>query len=178
MKPSIVWRWSCFFFHLSRAAEAHPAKGRFAQLVVQLLSSQHPYPPSASQKSLGQRLESVLREEKKRGRGKGRAESDVHGFVCIADPFKQSQWGTHCASGRARLSALYCVPLCATHDTRGTATTPACHRRGRLAGIPQLQKGDTGEKNKYKILNPLSQSNSNDTVLGRKCVCARACISY
>ena len=100
--------------------------------------------PPTPQKSLGQRLESgtLLGEEKRRGRGEGRAESDADGFICIADPFLSRVAGAHavCVAGNT------IVPHCVFSRTLEGSIPTAPRGRGSLAVIPQLQKGDSGEK--------------------------------
>lgn len=83
-----------------------------------------------------------MREERRGGRGEGRAESDVDGFICIADPFLSRVAGAQavCPAGNT------IVPHCVFSRTLEGSIPMAPRGRGSLAVIPQLQKGDTGEK--------------------------------
>ena len=147
--------------------EAHAAKGSLAQLFrFWAHSALHPHPPQSEKPGVKAGIWDSFEEGEERQRwGEGRVwlgRLHLHSWPFL----EQSRWGTRSVSGRQH----YCASLCVLQNTRGVHPHGPCGR-GSLAVIPQLLKGDTGEKNKYKILNPLSQSNSNNAVLGMKYVC-------
>ena len=133
-------------------------------------SALHPHPPQSENPGVKAGIWDSFEEGEERHRW-GEVRVWLGRFHLHIWPFlEQSHWGTRSVSGRQQ----YCASLCVLQNTRGVHAHGPCGR-GSLAVIPQLLKGDTGEKNKYKILNPLSQSNSNNAVLGMKYVCVCVC---
>ena len=58
----------------------------------------------------GSRLESgTLLKKERRDRGEGRAESDLDGFICIADPFLSRAAGAHAVCLAGNTTVPHCV---------------------------------------------------------------------